>query len=746
MLRVITLLTDDHGLRPEILAGLICFCVGLAAMHLFHRARAVARLEENNRLLRGTLDNLDQGVTLFDAQARLVLCNERYIEMYGLSRAVVKPGATIHDIVQHRIDRGVLFLSDPEKYVADIIRSMSARKPFVATSELQDGRIISVVNRPTPDGGCVVTDLDVTERRKAEKELEETRTFLNQVIENVPSPVIVKDARDFKYVLINRAGEEYFGVTRDRMIGRTAADLFSPETAEAMTAQEKQLLADRVPRHSEEEPAETVGRGMRIVSATRLPVMGADGEPRYLVAVLQDVTERKRAEARIARLAHYDTLTDLPNRAAFNECFAATLERAAHENGQFAVLSLDLDRFKDINDVFGHAAGDALLRWVTARLSAAAEGAFLARTGGDEFALIVFEHAAAEAAARVAARLLAAVADDFEFDGNRLHVGLSVGVALYPVDGTLAATLVANADAALYRAKADGTGTIRFFEADMDASLRERRVLVQDLREALGRNELLLHYQPQATIDGTITGFEALVRWRHPERGLLAPNLFIPGAEESGLILELGEWILREACRVAASWATPLNIAVNLSPVQFRHGDLVGLVHSALLETGLSPQPARARDHRKRADRRFFARAVDPAPPQDARRAHRHGRLRHRLFVIVQPAGFSVRQDQDRPVLHRQPGKQRTVRHHRARRPRSRSRLVAAGQRRGHRDRGAAHVPVLGGLHRGAGLPGRQAAADRGLCGAHRRPRGCRQHHRGSRRPRQRHRRRVNAN
>src|ERR1700704_1987867 len=588
---------DEHALKLALLAAVICFGASLAAFHLYERARAgagqrqgAALLQANNRRLRGTLDNLPQGVVLFDAQARLVLCNERYIEMYGLSRDVIKPGVTIHEMVQHRLERGVQFLTDPEKYVADVVRSMSARKPFLSTNELTDGRVISVVNRPTADGGWVVTHLDVTERHKAEKELEETRTFLNLVIENVPAPVIVKDARDFKYVLINRAAEEYFGASRDRIIGRTEADLFSAQTADAVMAQEKQLLAERAPRHFDEQPVETVGRGMRIVSATRLPVMGADGQPRYLVAVLQDVTERKRAEARIARLAHYDTLTDLPNRAAFNECFAATLERAATENEQFAVLCLDLDRFKDVNDVFGHAAGDALLRWVTARLSAAAEGAFLARIGGDEFALIVFERDAAAAAGRVAQRMLAAVADDFEFEGNRLRIGVSVGVAIHPVDGTAAETLVANADAALYRAKADGTGTVRFFEADMDATLRERRLLVQDLREALGRDELVLHYQPQATIDGKITGFEALVRWRHPARGLLAPGLFIPGAEESGLILEIGEWILREACREAASWKAPLNIAVNLSPVQFRHGDLVGLVHSVLLETGLSPR------------------------------------------------------------------------------------------------------------------------------------------------------------
>jgi diguanylate cyclase (GGDEF)-like protein len=253
------------------------------------------------------------------------------------------------------------------------------------------------------------------------------------------------------------------------------------------------------------------------------------------------------------------------------------------------VLCLDLDRFKEVNDVFGHAAGDALLRWVTARLSRAAETAFLARIGGDEFALVVSGRDAAAGAARIAERMLAAVDEDFEIDGNRLRIGVSVGVAIYPADGADAETLIANADAALYRAKADGAGTIRFYEADMDARLRERRALVHDLREAVARDELVLHYQPQATIGGEITGFEALVRWRHPGRGLLPPAKFIPGAEESGLILGIGAWILREACREAASWPKPLNIAVNLSPVQFRHGDLVGLVHTVLLETGLAP-------------------------------------------------------------------------------------------------------------------------------------------------------------
>jgi diguanylate cyclase (GGDEF)-like protein len=325
------------------------------------------------------------------------------------------------------------------------------------------------------------------------------------------------------------------------------------------------------------------------MTSTRLPIIGDDGKPQYLVNVLQDVTERKQAEERIAHLAHYDALTDLPNRAAFNECVATVLERAARDKETFALISIDLDRFKEINDVFGFEVGDKLLRAVSERLCRAAEGAFLARLAGDEFAVLAAGGAQPASSAELADRLAAALAEECEIDGHKLRVGLSIGIAIYPSDGADAATLVANADAALYRAKAGGRGSIRFFEAEMDRALRERRAMVQDLRAAVERGELQVYFQPQARIDGEITGFEALVRWRHPTRGLVSPGLFIPAAEESGLILDIGEWVLREACREAASWPKPLNVAVNLSAIQFRHGDLPGLVHSVLLETGLAP-------------------------------------------------------------------------------------------------------------------------------------------------------------
>jgi diguanylate cyclase (GGDEF)-like protein/PAS domain S-box-containing protein len=405
----------------------------------------------------------------------------------------------------------------------------------------------------------------------------------------VPAAIYVKDACDLRYVLVNRAGEENWSLSADQMIGKTDYDLLPQSFADDITAHDRQTLQTLTPDFQEEHPIEMPSKGARVVTSTRVPILDLDGRPQYLLTVVHDVTERRRAEMRIAHLAHHDPLTDLPNRAAFNERLSATLEAASSGGQRFAVMCLDLDRFKDVNDVFGHSSGDALLCAAARRLQANAQGGFLARFGGDEFMMLVDKGSQPATAAAIADRLVAALADDFDIGGQKLRVGLSVGVAIYPTHGADATWLLSNADAALYRAKAEGRGTVRFYESDMDAELRERRTLQRDLQSALARNELVLHYQPQASIDGTVVGFEALVRWRHPTRGLIAPTTFIPIAEDSGLIIPIGEWVLRTACHEAASWPSALSVAINLSPVQFRHGDLPALVHSTLLATSLAP-------------------------------------------------------------------------------------------------------------------------------------------------------------
>ncbi len=298
--------------------------------------------------------------------------------------------------------------------------------------------------------------------------------------------------------------------------------------------------------------------------------------------------ELRASYENMAFLAHHDALTKLPNRFAFAEHLKETFDRAATEKTGFAIFCLDADNFKEVNDVFGHTVGDDLLHELSRRLRAVAKDSFLARMGGDEFT-IVSTNTEPQSVEKLGSDLLATVVELFELQSHRLRIGLSIGVAIYPKDGTDTQTLLSNADIALYHVKADGRMNIRCFEPEMAVHAREQHKLTSDLRSAISNGELLLHYQPQAEIAGGVFGFEALLRWQHPALGLVSPEIFIPLAEQNGLIVSIGEWAMREACREAASWSSPLTIAVNLSPVQFQHGDLVELVSSILKETGLDP-------------------------------------------------------------------------------------------------------------------------------------------------------------
>jgi diguanylate cyclase (GGDEF)-like protein/PAS domain S-box-containing protein len=578
-------LANEQDWRVVGLAATVCLVV-LCLAALYDRRRLRANLITQRQTFNAALNNMNQGLCMFDASAHLVLSNDRYAEMYRLSPDDVRPGRTLRELCEARRATGT-FAEDPEVYSRDMAARVAQGKTNQVMVDLADGRTVSMVNRSVPGGGWVATHEDVTERRRAENELDRTRRFLDSVIENVPTTIVVKETLEGRYVLVNRAAEQMWGLSRKDIIGRTSHEIFPKRDADMIVEHDDEVLRSGEQLLVDEHAFTTPGNGTRMLIARRLAIYGLDRKPQYTLGVIEDVTERKRAEATIAHMAHHDTLTGLPNRTAFSQCLDATLDQAIVSDDSIAVLSIDLDRFKEINDVFGHPAGDVVLREMGRRLDLAAQGAFIARLGGDEFIVISANGPQPATAEALAERLLDTAVEEIDIGGKLLRVGLSMGVAVFPTDAADGTTLLAHADAALYRAKSEARGTIRFFEPDMDKRLRERRLLQQDLRGAIERDELRLHYQPQALIDGTVIGFEALVRWQHPERGMISPASFIPVAEDSGLIIPLGEWILREACREAASWPNRLQIAINLSPVQFQHGDLPGLVHSVLLETGL---------------------------------------------------------------------------------------------------------------------------------------------------------------
>jgi diguanylate cyclase (GGDEF)-like protein/PAS domain S-box-containing protein len=477
-------------------------------------------------------------------------------------------------------------LNAPEgQYRNEFVVERGSKKRVLASN-----RVVARNHKNEPEFLIALFD-DVTERRSLSHELENTKKFLELVVDNIPVSLIVERVSDGRYLLANRSAETILNRSREEATGLTAADIFNPKEAKLIIARDEAAIRKRG-LLTEEHPISTKD-GLRLFLTRRMTVLDDAGEPQYLIKTHEDVTDRRQTESRMAHMAYHDGLTDLPNRAAFLQALAQMIEACGGTDEEFAVLSIDLDGLKEINDVFGHAIGDKLLIEVAQRLKASARGGVVARLSGDEFGLII-DGKQPVAGMLLAEQLAETLAKEFLIDGKSVRTGVTTGISIFPHNGADAASLLANAGAALFRAKAKSRGSISIYEPEMDQQIRDRRVLHQDLSAAIRNGELSLHYQPQALSRQTVRsseviGFEALARWLHPVRGFVPPSDFIPLAEESGLIVEMGEWILREACREAASWPLPLQIAVNLSPAQFMHGDVVSLVHSILLETGLAP-------------------------------------------------------------------------------------------------------------------------------------------------------------
>jgi diguanylate cyclase (GGDEF)-like protein len=454
--------------------------LGLAAYFCFQRLplaaldRALRRLEANQRHLvaqknqleaqnlrfDAALNNMSQGLCMYDSQHRLVVCNQPYARMYGVPDHLTKPGTPFLALMEHRISTGLYVGTTLDDHLHGVRNMLAEQCPTTKVHELSDGRVVAIEQQPMADGGWIATH--------------------------------------------------------------------------------------------------------------------------------EDITEYRRIEARMTHMTRHDVLTDLPNRVLLRERLEQALE-GARKDEHVAVLCLDLDRFKEINDTLGHPVGDALLQGVAERLRrSVGDTATVARLGGDEFAIVQVGDEQPIAATALASSILEAMGTPFDLDGRQVTAGVSIGIAVSPGDGNQADELLKNANLSLHRAKGEGRATYRFFETGMDAEMQARCRLQADLRSALANGQFELYYQPVVNLErNRISGLEALLRWHHPERGAVSPGVFIPIAEETGLIVQIGEWALRQACAEAARWPAHIKVAVNLSPAQFKSRNLVHTVFAALAASGL---------------------------------------------------------------------------------------------------------------------------------------------------------------
>jgi diguanylate cyclase (GGDEF)-like protein/PAS domain S-box-containing protein len=437
---------------------------------------------------------------------------------------------------------------------------------------------------------------DITERKRAEEELYRAHQMLQTILNTIPQRVFWKD-RNCTYVGCNRAFATDAGLNNPaEIIGKSDFELAWSGTADRYSAEDKRIMEQGSTKLNFDEPQSRTDGSLLWLRTSKLPLWDREGKVIGVIGTYEDITERKVAEDRVKFLAFYDALTELPNRALLQDRLSKALASARRQKDKVALLFLDLDRFKDTNDSLGHSLGDLLLQNVAERLKRCArEQDTVARLGGDEF-LIVLTNVKEIADASVAAeRFMHAMTAEFVVQGHSLSISCSVGISMFPEHGTDSEILIKNADAAMYSAKESGRNNFRFFTEDMNAQGVERLTLENGLRLALDKKELFLVYQPQVDIvSGKIIGLEALLRWQHPTLGLVPPDKFIRIAENCGLIVPIGEWVLRTACSQVRKWQDEglpaVSIAINVSPVQFRQEDFCELIRRVLHETSLAPQ------------------------------------------------------------------------------------------------------------------------------------------------------------
>ncbi|KKB12334.1 hypothetical protein VE25_07820 [Devosia geojensis] len=548
-------------------------------------------------LLDAALENIPYGFCVWSPQFRLVMWNKHYREIYGFPADAIRRGMTLEEVValSHRLG------NHPDQSSAEFYEAYSAAllankggTRHKSQEIVHGGRVIETAHVYSPALGWVVTHEDVTDEiardemiQKRKLELERQNIRLDAAVNNISQGLCMFDPRG-RLVICNQPYAKIYNLPEHLLKpGTLLEDILSHLFDIGMSAggSREEYVAWRREVIARREYGKNIHElNGRIIMMQHHPMK--DGG---WVSTHEDITEQRQNEARIRHLARHDALTDLPNRIQFLEEMTS-VEGAIKRGEKAAVLYIDLDHFKTVNDTLGHAIGDELIKQAAVRLwGTTRESDVLARLGGDEFALLLRPIASEADAAKVADRIIKAIASPFKIASHQIDIGVSVGIAIAPTDGDKTDTLIKNADLALYKAKADGRSTYHFFEPGMDAELQQRRAIEAGLRSALAKGELRLVYQPLLGLaENRVTCVEALLRWDHEGR-TISPVEFIPVAEETGLIVPIGEWVLREACKAAAAWPGNVRVAVNLSAIQFKNRDLVAMVESALTDAELSP-------------------------------------------------------------------------------------------------------------------------------------------------------------
>jgi diguanylate cyclase (GGDEF)-like protein len=573
--------TIDFNFRPTPGDGWVLTCEKPAEKMLLEVPHRAGFLDQ-------VIEHVSHGLCVFDADLNLILCNDQYLQIYGYDRAFIVPGVSLRNILKHTTSFETYAGATADKLDERLI-GLFRHEEATGRLRLSGGRFIEMRVLPIATGGWLTEHEDISRKVLYEQTLHDRNQLLDAALDHMAHGLCAFDDQ-LNLIVVNKRYLEIYGLTfEDAQPGTPLIELMRSSIARGIHGagiDAEQMFADfkmRLIENKEPELHRHLADG-RVIMVRHQPMVGGGW-----VGTYEDITERYRSEERIARIARHDALTELPNRLLFSEKMIDGLARVTQKKEAMAVMCFDLDNFKAVNDSLGHPIGDKLLQELAKRLCiTVGNDDTIARLGGDEFA-IIHPTVSGQDAENLAQRLINATSTPFVIENHEIHSSICIGVAIAPQHGVTADQLMKCADIALYRAKAQGRNTWRLFDAEMDVQIQARRALEIDLHRALTAGEFHIDYQPLIKLaTNEVVGMEALVRWTHPDRGAISPAEFIPIAEETGLIVSLGEWVLRQACAEATKWPATIKLAVNLSPLQFRSRSLVSVVINALAATRLS--------------------------------------------------------------------------------------------------------------------------------------------------------------